>query len=260
MMAYQDVETETDNCKYKQMKTITAVSLLLFIIGNIGALDTESYQFVDYLLNIEGPGAPRLFEDGVIFTASSAYRRVGIAFAHEGFSTIHWFRSLMTRDFDAEPQKQGATYRDSGMLFYVYTVPRDMVELEYRLVVDGLWTSDPMNPRYRVDSAGLSRSLVSIPVTQQAPSISNDQPGALSFRFIAESGASVSVAGDFNGWDPFMYPLKEAAPGVYTLTLPLPPGTYHYVFFYQGVRTTDPNNQNRVYTRDGKSTSVALVH
>jgi hypothetical protein len=243
------------------MKTITAVSLLLFIIGNIQALDTESYQFIDYLLNVEGPGEPRLFEDGVVFTASSSYRHVGIAFAHEGFSSVHWFKNLMVPDFDAGPQKQGATaYRDSGMLFYVYTVPADMAELEYRLVIDGLWTIDPANPRYRIDSAGLSRSLVAIPVMQKPPSVSGDQPGALSFRFIAESGMFVSVAGDFNGWDPFMYPLKETATGVYTLTLPLPPGTYHYVFFYKGVRTLDPINQDRVYTKDGKSASVALVH
>ncbi|MDR3303452.1 MAG: isoamylase [Treponema sp.] len=242
------------------MKTITAVSLLLFIIGNIGALDTESYQFIDYLLNIEGPGEPRLFEDGVVFTASSSYRHVGVAFAHEGFSSVHWFSNLMVPDFDAEPQKQGAAYRDSGMLFYVYTVPADMAELEYRLVIDGLWTSDPANPHYRIDSAGLSRSLVAVPVTQKPPPISSDQSGSLSFRFTAESGASISVAGDFNGWDPFMYPLKETAPGVYTLSLPLPPGTYHYVFFYQGVRTIDPVNQNRVYTKDGKFASVALVH
>ncbi|MDR1325894.1 MAG: hypothetical protein LBK00_07665 [Treponema sp.] len=146
------------------MKTITAVSLLLFIIGTIGALDTESYQFVDYLLSIERPGAPRLFEDGVIFTAPSSYRHVGIAFAHEGFSTVYWFRRLMTPDPDAEPQKTGALYRDSGILFHAYTVPAEVVELEYRLVIDGLWTIDPANPHYRIDNAGLSRSLVSIPV------------------------------------------------------------------------------------------------
>ncbi|MDR2417710.1 MAG: hypothetical protein LBD79_01485 [Treponema sp.] len=160
------------------MKTSIAVSLLLFVIGNIGALDTESYQFIDYLLNIEGPGAPRLFEDGVIFTAPSSYRHVGIAFAHEGFSTVYWFKRLMIPDPDAEPQKKGVPYRDSGLLFYVYSVPVEMVELEYRLVIDGLWTIDPANPRYRIDSAGLSRSLVSIPVIQRTLSSSDDQPGS----------------------------------------------------------------------------------
>ncbi|MDR1399032.1 MAG: hypothetical protein LBJ41_03825 [Treponema sp.] len=160
------------------MKTVTAVSLLLFIIGNIGAVDTESYQFIDYLLNIEGPGSPRLFEDGVIFTAPSSLRHVGVAFAHEGFSTVYWFKRLMIPDADAEPQKKGVPNRDSGMLFYVYTVPADLLELEYRLVINGLWTVDPANPRYRIDSAGLSRSLVSIPVTQNPSSISGDQRGS----------------------------------------------------------------------------------
>ncbi|MDR2538010.1 MAG: hypothetical protein LBC46_06880 [Treponema sp.] len=160
------------------MKTIMTVSLLLFIIGNIGALDTESYQFVDYLLSIESPGAPRLFEDGVIFTAPSSYRHVGIAFAHEGFSTVYWFRRLMTPDPDAKPQKKGVSYRDSGILFHAYTPPAEVVELEYRLVIEGLWTLDPANPRYRIDSAGLSRSVVLIPVTQKTPSTSDVQSGS----------------------------------------------------------------------------------
>jgi hypothetical protein len=148
------------------MKTITAVSLLFLIIGNTEALDTESYRFIDYLLNIEGPGAPRIFEDGVIFTAPSLYRHVGIAFAHEGFSKVYWFKRLMTPDPDAEPQKRGVLYRDSGILFYAYSVPAGLAEIEYRLVIDGLWTIDPANPRYRIDSAGLSRSLVAVPLTQ----------------------------------------------------------------------------------------------
>jgi hypothetical protein len=160
------------------MKTITAVSLLLFIIGNIGALDTESYQFIDYLLSIERPAAPRFFEDGVIFTAPSSYRNVGIAFAHEGFSTVYWFKRLMKSDPDADPQRKDRQYRDSGILFHVYALPPELAELEYRLVIDGLWTLDPANPHYRIDSAGLSRSLVAIPVIQTTPSLFEAQSGS----------------------------------------------------------------------------------
>ncbi|MDR3304146.1 MAG: isoamylase [Treponema sp.] len=244
------------------MKTIMAVLLLCFIIGNIQAVDTESYQFINHLLNIRHAGAPEVFEDGVIFTAPSSYKRVGIAFAHEGFASVHWFYTLMKPDNDSEivDAKEGVPYKDSGLLFYVYTVPEDIRELEYRLVINGLWTADPANPRYRIDGIGLTRSLITVPIVPKAVTTFDDATGTLNLRFVSEPGNSVTVAGSFNGWDPFMYPLQETSPGVYTLTLPLPPGTYYYVFFFKGERIQDPTNQNRVYTRDGKPASVAVIH
>ena len=69
----------------------------------------------------------------------------------------------------------------------------------------------------------------------------------------------ITVAGSFNGWDPFMYELKERTAGEYALVLPLPPGTYYYVFFHRGQRILDPNNHNRAYTRDGKIASKAVI-
>ncbi|GHU49436.1 hypothetical protein FACS1894200_08070 [Spirochaetia bacterium] len=78
------------------MKHITAAMLLMLIIGKIGAIDTESYQFVDHLLTLPGPGIPHIFEDGVLFTApSKEYGTVGISFAYEHFSKIHWFQKLV---------------------------------------------------------------------------------------------------------------------------------------------------------------------
>jgi hypothetical protein len=57
-----------------------------------------------------------------------------------------------------------------------------------------------------------------------------------------------------------MYELREISPGSYSLTLPLPPGIYQYVFFHKGERVPDPNNFNRVYTKDGKVASEAIIH
>jgi hypothetical protein len=52
-----------------------------------------------------------------------------------------------------------------------------------------------------------------------------------------------------------MYELAENPAGVYSLTLPLPPGKYQYVFFHRGERFLDPYNFKRVYGRDGKTVS-----
>jgi hypothetical protein len=245
------------------MKKILMPMLLGLIIGTIGAADTESYRFIEQLLSLKGPGLPVVYEDAVIFTAPSTFRRVGIAFAGEGFSRVHWFRKLMIPVDAPRPRRDrdpSTVFADSGILFHVYTVPEDVRELEYRLVIDGLWTADPLNPQQRIDPAsGITRSVLVLPEIPRRPSAFDGPPGSLSFTFTAPPGERITVAGSFNRWDPFMYELQETGPGYYSLTLPLPPGTYHYVFFYRGSRILDPNNPNRVYTREGRTASEAAV-
>lgn len=45
---------------------------------------------------------------------------------------------------------------------------------------------------------------------------------------------SVSVAGDFNGWDPAQTTLERSDGGVWTATIPLKPGRYQYMFVING--------------------------
>jgi hypothetical protein len=241
------------------------LTLLIAIIGNIEAIDTESYQFINHLLTIPVPRGPEIFDDGVIFTAPSSYRRVGISFAHEGFSHVYWFQKLLKAKDELTAREEKSRriedkYRDSGILFHVYTVPPEIRELEYRLVIDGLWTADPLNPQYRVDQkSGIVRSVIAMPEIQRVPTAFDGPPGTLTFNYRAPSGETITVAGSFNGWDPFMYELREIREGYYSLTLPLPPGTYHYVFFHRGLRVQDPYNHNQVYTIEGLAAAEAAV-
>lgn len=45
---------------------------------------------------------------------------------------------------------------------------------------------------------------------------------------------SVSVAGDFNGWNPGQTQLERSEGGVWTATIPLKPGRYQYMFVIDG--------------------------
>jgi hypothetical protein len=246
------------------MKTIAAAVLCTLIAG-AAAADTESYQFIDRLLTMSGPESPVVYEDAVIFTASSSLRRVGVSFAHEGFGRVHWFRQLLVpQDPLGAPippgKKSPDPYKDSGILFLVYRFPADIEELEYRLVIDGLWTVDAANPLTRRDSgSGVTYSALPLPAIKRDTSPLRGPPESLSFTFKGPPGETVTVAGNFNGWDPFMYELAENPSGVYSLTLPLPPGTYQYVFFHRGERYLDPYNFSRVYTRDGKPVSQIVI-
>jgi 1,4-alpha-glucan branching enzyme len=119
---------------------------------------------------------------------------------------------------------------------------------------------DPQNPlREQDERTGIVHSVLRLPAIARTPATDDGPPGSLSFSYNAQSGETVTVAGDFNGWDPFMYELTETAWGRYTLVLPLPPGTYHYVFYHRGQRLLDPNNHRTVYTQSGAAVSEAVV-
>ncbi|HEY7445916.1 MAG TPA: isoamylase early set domain-containing protein [Vicinamibacterales bacterium] len=52
---------------------------------------------------------------------------------------------------------------------------------------------------------------------------------------VLQPGArTVEVAGDFNGWDPTRTPLEQLSSGAWTVTLPLVPGRYEYMFVVDG--------------------------
>jgi hypothetical protein len=251
------------------MKTISIFVFLIFLtpfsLVFAQIAEWESYDVINRLLALQSPSAPVIHGDWAIFTINSDLRRVGVAFAHEDFSNVRWFRQLMIPNNRINPiilpgEREPRPHRDSGIKFYVFRIPDHLRELEYRLVINGLWTVDPLNPLTRRDPVtGLSLSILRLPPRQQRPNPLDGLPAGLRFTFTGPPGESITVAGNFNSWDPFMYELKETSAGVYSLVLPLPPGTYHYVFFHRGQRHVDPHNPNRIYARDGSAASLIVV-
>jgi len=247
------------------MKTILMFVVLIVIVSFSWAEDWETYEMVNLLLLIREPSAPVIHENYIIFTADSNLRRVGVSFAHEDFRNVYWFRRLMIPQDRMNPiilpgEKVPSPYRDSGLQFFVFETPVNLPEVEYRLVINGLWTIDPHNPNNRRDPvSGLGVSVINVPPWRIGPSPFDGLPNGLRFTYNAQSGESVTIAGSFNNWDPFMYELREGPAGVYSLTIPLPPGTYQYVFFHRGERFIDTNNPRRIYTRDGRAASEITV-
>jgi len=236
-----------------------------FTLSAVGAADWESYELVKRLLAVPSPGTPIIYKDFVIFTADSSLRKVGIAFANENFANTYWFKKLIvSQDPLNAPIPPGKKvpdpYKDSGIQFHVYEVPENLMEIGYRLIINGLWTTDPYNTlTIRDHVSGLTLSVIRMPPRAIKLDPLKGLPEGLTFTFNGPPGETVTVAGSFNSWDPFMYELKENPSGVYTLTLPLPPGTYQYVFFCQGKRFVDLNNPRRSYSREGKAASEITV-
>jgi hypothetical protein len=248
------------------MKAPSFITLLLLIIGSLGAVDLESYEFIDTLLSLTGPREPKVFEDAVIFTVGDQYKKVGIAFLHEGFAKIHPFKKLFvpvndSAEFNEKSRQQPEPLRDSGVLFFVYTVPPSVKNLEYRLVFDGLWSPDPYNPNRKFNAkTGIEHSIAPLPIRPLTARNDQDSFEGVIFSYLGDTGGErVTVAGDFNGWDPFMYELKETGRGLYTLAIPLPPGTWRYIYYRNGEKFVDYSNAVREYRKDGSAVNVVVV-
>ncbi|MDR1626710.1 MAG: glycoside hydrolase [Spirochaetia bacterium] len=191
--------------------------------------------------------APQIMDDTVFFSCKpgDAVRYVGIAFAHEEFREIHLF------------ERNG-----HGLLFLFYPIPEGLHSLDYRFVIDGLWTTDPKNPLKTRGAEGLSLSRLDLPagavhLQTKSPVIRRD--GQVEFNLEAPSGREVYLSGSFNGWDPYMYRLREVRPGLYSLTLRLLPGTYYYMFNAEGRKYLDLLNPNRGQDGEGYEISVLVI-
>ncbi|MDR1179697.1 MAG: hypothetical protein LBK44_04265 [Spirochaetales bacterium] len=219
--------------------------LLFFTLFSLPALE-GTRQHVKIIETTEA-SAPEIMDDTVFFSCKPRgdVRYVGIAFAHEEFREIHIFER-----------------NEFGVLFIFYPIPEELHSLDYRLVIDGLWVTDPENPLKIRDAAGLSLSRFELPVSAAQPVARSPvirEDGQVEFNFEAPPGRDIYLAGSFNGWDPYMYRLRETRPGLYSLSLRLLQGTYYYMFTVEGRKRLDPLNPNRGQDEDGYEISILFV-
>ena len=79
--------------------------------------------------------------------------------------------------------------------------------------------------------------------------------------FVAPAAATVSVVGDFNGWDPRRNPMTRGGEReLWRTRLALPPGVYQYNFVVDGtVWEKDPQAKNYLADGFGGQNSVIIV-
>lgn len=85
--------------------------------------------------------------------------------------------------------------------------------------------------------------------------------GKVLFLFRDDRAGSVSLAGDFNGWDDNRTRLKKDEHGFWRAALSVPPaGLYHYKFIVDGERwVEDPNNEMKAPDNYGGLNSVLTI-
>ena len=239
------------------MKKLSICILLsLFISPLLFSLELEQFENEQYILDsllekIDRPRAPVVTGSYIIFTANPEIRHTGIAFDFEDYKIIHSFKNLVRRNVD---QKN----KESETSFYILKVPQNISSINYRLVMDGLWTPDPLNTNTTYDR---NIDLLVSNITIDNPRVveSNTHSNTAHFVYKGDSGQTIRIAGTFTNWDPFIYELTETKVGLYELELPLPKGTYYYTY-YSGIDSfLDNTNPNKAYTAEGKVASVLTL-
>ena len=240
-------------------KLIFTTLLLALTLCGVGAAGLHGAEMTNYqnfeldtmLHEIDKPGAPVVTDDYIIFTCDPNYRYVGIAFDFENYQVIHPFQILTNTDEDGKVTRKH--------MFYCYKRQHLFTSLKYRLVLDGLWTADPLNPNKEYDdSMNLYFSKVEDPgsILTLTQATKND---TVRFVYKGESGQTIRLAGTFTNWDPWIYELNETAPGLYELELPLTSGKYFYNYYIGLTPILDATNPEKIYTLDGRSASVIVV-
>ena len=218
----------------------------------------DSLLYASLVSEISAPRSPVVRGRHVIFTASGNARHAGVAFEHEGYGVVHSFSRLVPRDGGraatvTRPRNEETT------LFYIMEIPPETSEIRYRIVRDGLWMPDPLNPIsvYDFEAGGRVSVVQTEPYRIYRTAVVD--AGMVRFIYEGESGDVIRLAGSFNNWDPFMYEMREFERGKYELYLPLPKGTWHYAFFIGADQIRDESASMKVYTRDGRIASVITV-
>jgi 1,4-alpha-glucan branching enzyme len=79
------------------------------------------------------------------------------------------------------------------------------------------------------------------------------------FAFAAPTARQVSLAAEFNNWDPKAGRMQKCPDGVWRLSVALKPGRYEYRFLADEVWCDDPNAQQKAANSMGTQNCVCIV-
>jgi hypothetical protein len=231
----------------KPTKIFIASTIFMFIIimasfpveGNSLSIHIEISELTE-------AHSPMFIDNHIIFTyfgGEKYIRRVAIAFETDNYKQVYPFKK-----------------NEYNVFFLSRKIPERTEYINYRLIVDGVWTHDPVNANSFLSPENLIVSSLKIPKSfseqSTTPLISDN--GNVRFTYKDQANKHIYLSGNFNNWDPFMLKMKENAenPGTYTISLRMAPGKHFYTFVSDGISIQDPNNPHKANDSRGNVVSV----
>ena len=213
-----------------------------------------SFEYREIAQKMLNPSAPFEKDGLIVFSAEEGPHYVGIAFDFENFQKIHSFQKRVILDENGEKSR--------SWYFYILEEYPKTDRILYRLIIDGLWTTDPMNMKQYYDEAtGIRLSQIDVKREyEMATSVKTSANGnSVHFVYKGKSGQNVRVAGTFSNWDSWIYKLTETSRGIYELTLHMNEGTYYYVYCIGTKEFPDRTNHERAIKDNGQAVSKITV-
>lgn len=216
--------------------------LLIISLAPLAAQDEndDMYLFLT-IQDLYRGTTPILYKDKIIlsYSVNKPVRHVGAVFAHEEYRTLHSFQ-----------------VNSKGVFYLLMDAPENVSELVYRIVIDGLWTTDPNNSMTLSDDKGTELSRLPLEIkTEDTIASPLIKPNSAEFYFSYEEGKNIWLTGSFVSWNPYQLKMKEVEPGLYYLRVRLLPGQYDYAFFDGVNQILDPLNSSFAYKTDGRRVS-----
>lgn len=204
---------------------------------------------------------PFVYEKYAIFTYydKSEKSSVNLISSADNYTTLYPFVRLSS---------------NKKILVLLFPRPLDDIELNYRLVINGIWNHDLSNPNYIVDKNGVQISTIAIPAIENRylPSFTTLENNMIRFMFsqnelilnmqstslnlvVLEPNDTIPVFlnANFTGWDPFLLKM-EAIPNRDSqlfVDVRLEPGIYYYYYQVGNTSVLDPRNQDIVRLESG---------
>jgi len=234
----------------KFLKIILSIIALTFIVI-IPAFSLGGYSLTIHIevSKLRESKSPMFIDNKILFTyfnGKDYTRRVAIAFEADNYKNIY-----------------PLTKNEYNVFFITREIPKTTDYINYRLIVDGVWTNDPVNVNSFLSPERFKVSKIVIPniFKEQisSPLIENNRN--VKFIYKSETNKNVYLSGNFNNWDPFMFRMKEEIenPGTYSISLRMSEGNHYYKFVANGVSLQDPNNPDKAYDNRGNAVSMIMV-
>ena len=231
----------------KLIKFFMVSAILISInIMTVFSLEGNSLSIHIEISELTEAQSPMFIDNHIIFTyyeGKKYTRRVAIAFEADNYRQVYPFMK-----------------NEYNVFFFIAEIPEKTDYLNYRLIIDGVWTHDPINDNSFLSSEQLRISSLNIPKYfheySTTPLIYDN--GNVRFVYKDQENKHIYLSGNFNNWDPFMLKMVEDKedPGTYTISLRMAPGKHFYTFVSDGITIQDPNNPKKAIDSRGNAVSV----
>lgn len=134
-----------------------------------------------------------------------------------------------------------------GVWYYFLPEYSGSESVRYKFNVDNVWIADPANSLQSDDGAGSFVSLARIASSPDGRTVTYrivNEKGKrfVEFRIYSPNASYVSVAGDFNSWNPENDMLRQGRDSIWRVKVQLPKGKYRYKYIIDGKWIPDTYN------------------